>query len=355
MKRLAPVVVIVSASLAHAAEKPIGHLPLTGLNLAGAEFGEVGGAHGSAYRYPSTDEIDAVARRGFTVIRLPFLWERLQPKLNGEFDQAEAARLDDVVRAVRARKLAIILDLHNFARFRGDPIGSAAVPMHAFADVWRRLAARYRSQDGIIFGLMNEPHDMATETWADAAQAGIEAIRATGACNHILVPGNDWSGAHSWASGHAGAPNAQVMTRVRDPAHRMSFEFHQYLDADFSGRSPTCVSPDKVVAALSVATDWLKQRKATGFLGEIGAGSDPTCLAGLDAMLAHLDAHPKQWIGWTAWAAGAWWPKDYPLLLEPRGGADPPQLRVFEKWRGPARASASFARCEKHPRPGRGR
>lgn len=317
---------------------------LTGLNLAGAEFGDVGGEFGKAYRYPGDDEIADVARRGFTIIRLPFLWERLQPALSGPFDKNELARLTHVIDAARAKKLAIILNPHNYARWKDDVIGSTNVPVAAFADFWRRLAAIGNGRDGVIFGLMNEPHDMPTQDWARAAQAAIDAIRATGACNRILVPGNAWSGAHSWLSDSYGTPNAVAMAAIKDPIDKASFEFHQYLDADWSGRSATCRPPLEVVDALAVATRWLEERKATGFLGEIGAGNDPQCLAGLSAMLDHMDAHAHVWRGWTAWAAGAWWPKDYPLLLRATDGRDPPALALFTARRAvpdPAFVSAS--------------
>ena len=329
------------------------HPALSGVNLAGAEFGKPGGTYGKDYKYPADAEIDEVARRGFTIIRLPFLWERLQPTLSGAFDPDELKRLDAVVAHARAKRLAVILDPHNYAR-RGDTvIGSDGLPIAAFADFWRRLADRYRGQDGVIFGLMNEPHDMRTETWAQAAQAALDAIREAGACNRVLAPGNDWTGAHSWVSGSYGTPNAIAMASLRDPLNRTSFEFHQYLDADWSGRAKVCQPPAQVVAALATATQWLEANNATGFLGEIGAGTDPQCLAGLDAMLAHLDAHPKVWRGWTAWAAGDWWPADYPLLLRRVNGADTPQLAVLMKWRAPADHGFASASCR--PRPGQRR
>lgn len=325
---------------------------LTGLNLSGAEFGAIDGDYGTAYRYPGDDEIDDVARRGFTIIRLPFLWERLQPALGGELQVAERGRLDHVVTRALERKLAIILDVHNYARWRGEVVGSEQAPVVAFADLWRRLAERYRDRDGVIFGLMNEPHDMSTEAWASAAQAAVTAIREAGACNRILVPGNAWSGAHSWRSDAYGTPNAVAMARLDDPAKRMTFEFHQYLDANWSGSGATCRPPSEVVAALAVATEWLEEQHATGFLAEIGAGRDPRCIAGLTAMLAHLDAHTRVWRGWTAWAAGAWWPKDYPLLLRAEDGKDPPQFSTFTTWRAPAGKGFGAAACD---RPGRER
>lgn len=317
---------------------------LTGVNLAGAEFGDVGGMHGTAYRYPADEELDDLARRGFSVVRLPFRWERLQPRLNEGFDVVELERLDHVVAQAHARKVAVILDLHNYARWNDGVVGSESVPIPVFADVWARLAEHFRGQDGVVFGLMNEPHDMRTETWGKAAQAAVDAIRGAGACNRILVPGNAWTGAHSWRSGDYSMPNAVVMRRVTDPIGRSTFEFHQYLDSDWSGRAASCRPVGEVVAALAVATGWLEETGATGFLGEIGAGAGPQCLAGLSAMLDHVEAHPV-WRGWTAWAAGAWWPKDYPLLLRSDEGKDTPQLALFTGRRAPADKAFVSASC----------
>ena len=331
------------ASASHAKEEARRPM-MTGVNLAGAEFGEPGGAHGTGYRYPDDSEIDDIAKRGFTILRLPFLWERLQPVLSEALDAKEFERLDHVVTRSLDKKLAIILDLHNYARRGDDVIGSDSLPIAAFADVWRRLAERYKARDGVVFGLMNEPHDMKTEDWAKASQAAIDSIRATRACNRILVPGNAWTGAHSWRSNSYGTPNAIAMASVSDPAKRMTYEFHQYLDSDWSGRAPTCQRPSDVVAALAVATDWLRKEKATGFLGEIGAGADKQCLAGLSAMLAHLNANDV-WKGWTAWAAGAWWPQDYPLLLRTIDGKDTPQLAIFADWIAPPDPDFVVATC----------
>jgi hypothetical protein len=68
---------------------------LLGVNLAGAEFGtpnHVPGVFGTDYIYPTHTEIDYYAAKGMSVVRLPFLWERLQHSENGPLDGAELAR-----------------------------------------------------------------------------------------------------------------------------------------------------------------------------------------------------------------------------------------------------------------------
>ncbi|MCB1543043.1 MAG: glycoside hydrolase family 5 protein, partial [Rhodoblastus sp.] len=54
------------------------------------------------------------------------------------------------------------------------------------------------------------------------------------------------------------------------------------------------------------------------------------------AMLAHMADNADVWTGWAYWAAGAWWPKDYPLSIEPKDGEDRPQMKVLAKWIGRA-------------------
>ena len=69
------------------------------------------------------------------------------------------------------------------------------------------------------------------------AQSVTNAIRAIGARNRILVPGTDYSGAHSWVT----SGNAAQMATFLDPANNFAFDVHQYLDADSSGKEGTCV------------------------------------------------------------------------------------------------------------------
>lgn len=316
------------------AQVPPGRMPpAAGVNLAGGEFGKPPGRIDHDYHYPSDEELAWAAERRFVVIRMPFLWERVQPTLGGPLDGAEAAAIAAAVERARAHRLAVILDLHGYGRWNGRVLGSPELPISALADVWRRLARRFGDHDDVIFGMMNEPHDLPIAVWAEAAQTTIDAIRQTGTCNLILVPGANWTGAHSWKAEIAGVSNAAAMAGIRDSG-AMAFEFHQYLDQNWSGTHATCRRPEEVVAALAVATDWLRERKARGFLGEFGAGSGATCLAGLDAMAGHMSANADVWIGWTYWAAGAWWAPDYPLSIQPSEGVERPQMRALERWIG---------------------
>ncbi|MES2029805.1 MAG: cellulase family glycosylhydrolase [Pseudomonadota bacterium] len=57
-------------------------------------------------------------------------------------------------------------------------VGSAALADSAFADIWGRLAGHHASNSNVLFGLMNEPHDISPGQWTSSANAAVAAIRA---------------------------------------------------------------------------------------------------------------------------------------------------------------------------------
>ncbi|MCO6185305.1 glycoside hydrolase family 5 protein [Rhizobium sp. L1K21] len=297
-----------------------------GVNLAGAEFGDLGGTYGQNYIYPSKETIRYFADKGLNTIRLPFLWERLQPILGSDFDQDELKRLRETVDAARAEHLNIILDVHNYAYFAGSMIGSHSTTVADFADLWARLAKEFANQPDISFGLMNEPHDIEAETWLDASNQAIAAIRKTGAKNLVLVPGTIWTGAHSWFATTEVGNNAETMINIVDPGNNFAYEFHQYLDSNFSGTHDNCPRATDAVSALENVTAWLKENGKRGFLGEFGGSSDAACLKGMAAMVDYVNREKSVWLGWTYWAGGDWWPASEPLNIQPHDGKDRPQI-----------------------------
>ncbi|MGE4286742.1 MAG: cellulase family glycosylhydrolase [Phycisphaerae bacterium] len=303
-----------------------------GVNLSCAEFAgdKLPGEFNRHYTYPTEAEIDYYSGKGMNLFRLCFQWERIQPKAGEEFKADEFARLDKVVTWATAKDCFTILDPHNYARYYGKTIGADA-PEGCFADLWKRLAEKYKDNPKVIFGLINEPHDMPTELWLAQANEAIAAIRQTGAGNLILVPGNGWTGAWTWQKDWYGTPNAKVMLNVKDSANNFAYEVHQYLDEDGSGRSPDCVSKTIGSERLKEFTEWLRANNKRALLGEFGVAANETALAALDDITLYLESNSDTWIGWSYWAAGPWW-GDYMYSIEPAGGEDKPQMNVLEKY-----------------------
>jgi endoglucanase len=304
-----------------------------GVNVAGAEFGEknLPGTYNKDYIYPGQADIDIYAKARMNVIRLPFRWERLQQSLGAELNVEELARLKSTVDYAVGRGMSVILDPHNYGRY-GEGIIGKDVSITEFADFWAKLAAVYAQDERVILGLMNEPHDMpSTESWLEATNAAIAAIRKAGAKNLVLVPGNGWTGAHSWASTYYGTPNATVMKGVVDEGQNFAFELHQYFDSDSSGTTPTCVSATIGTERVTPATNWLRSNNFRGFLGEFNGGANDTCYQALDNLLTFIGQNSDVWMGWAVWAGGPWWGENI-LTVQPRAdGKDRPQMSVLKR------------------------
>lgn len=326
----------------NAAEGLSAEASMVGVNLAGGEFGRMPGVYGRDYVYPGAAQFDYCKAKGLTIVRLPFRWERLQPKLSAPLDEAELTRLDETVRSARDRGIKLLLDSHNYARYHDHVIGTPEVPNAAFADFWNRIAAHYRDEAAVFaYGLTNEPHDTGG-LWPAAAQAAIDGIRLVDRRHTISVCGDGWSGAHSWKS-----VNKDLL--LKDPANKLLYEAHQYFDRDHSGSyrqtyDDAGAGPDVGVKRLQPFVEWLQEHNARGFVGEFGVpDKDPRWLEVLDNFLAAMKANH---LGGTYWAAGPWW-GDYPQSVEPRQGKDRPQMEVLELYAGsrikPKDAKTSYA------------
>jgi endoglucanase len=304
---------------------------LRGVNIAGAEFGGYEGPYGESYIYPSDATLTWAASRQMTTIRLPFRWERLQPKLHSALNPAELARLKQTVAKAKQHDLTIILDPHNFAEYRDVKIGQGSVTVEAFADFWRKLGSEFSGDPRVLYLLMNEPEGVTATTWFKAAQAAILAIRGVGADNLVLVPGTIWTGASHWFDDQPGGSNAEIFKGIADPANNFAFDIHQYLDADFSGRNATCPRTGDALKALEAVTKWMRQYGYQAHLGEFGGTASHDCLDGLAQVAAYINDQSDIWIGWTAWAAGDWW-GDYALSLQPQDSIDTLQMTVLERF-----------------------
>jgi endoglucanase len=303
-----------------------------GINLAGAEFNpeRSSAIYGKDYIYPSAKDLKYYAHKGFSVVRLPYRWERLQPSLLGNLDQAELGRIKGFVASAQALDMRVILSPHNYGRYfvAGNEvlIGTPGVSIAAFADFSRKVAMAFAGNAGIYaLSLMNEPHDT-QGLWKQTAQAGLTAIRTVDRRRLVLVPGDGWSGAWSWRQN-----NDDLL--LDDPADRIMYEAHQYFDLDHSGTYKTDyvlsnASPDRGVELVRPFAEWLKLRRTRGIVTEFGVpGDDPRWMELTQRLLAYL---AQQNIPWTYWAGGPWW-GTYPLSAEPKNGVDAPIMSVLTK------------------------
>jgi endoglucanase len=247
----------------------------------------------------------------------------------------------------------------------GDTSDPAAATTEQFATFWGEVATRFKDNERVAFGIMNEPHDMATQLVFTNNQAAVTAIRTTGATNLVLIPGNNWSGGHSWTQNWGGdlLPNSEFMQGITDPVNNWVLDIHEYLDADYSGSSPACVNPYEVVMA--ELTAWLRTHRLKAMVTEFGGSASEECAGMLAGALRYLEEN-SEYVGWTAWAAGPLWGPYSPCCTgsAPLGSLEPGSraedgtaglyeavwLRTFEpnipetlQWEGPARSHVGGA------------
>ena len=305
-----------------------------GVNLAGAEFApdDPDATYGRNYIYPDAAVAQPFAAKGMSVVRVPITWERIQPWPQAMLSPIESDRLDKALDALTGFELAII-DVHNYAKYQGTRLANDEHSAALLADLWTRLAQRYRDRPNVAFGIMNEPNEIDPRVWRTIVDRVVLAIRGTGARNLILVPGANWTTAANWSGGGA-ASNAAAFAGFRDPAGNSAFEMHQYLDGNSGGSSDSCVARAVAIDRLRDATDWLRAQNARGFLGEFAAGTSPQCLDSLDGLLATMQANGDVWMGWTYWAGGPWWGDSWTSVQPDKDGKDKPQMAILERYVG---------------------
>lgn len=326
-RRLSVAARLLAASLClfgAAAEAQVRHKPtefIRGVNLAGGEFGsgKLPGTFNKHYVYPGRSYFDQAKALNMKAVRMPVRWERIQHNLYGSLDRKEMWRIDQRVKWAEERGMLLILDLHNYGKYHGTKVTDSSRVGYALPDVWRRIADRYDTRR-VAFNIMNEPYDMHSKDWAKWAQRVVLAIRNTGAKNLILVPGSHWSGAHSWQSKRDGWSNGDAFRSFYDPGNNFAYDMHQYLDRNSSGTSDYCVDSREAKRRIKVATDWLRKYDERAFLGEFGAATSSRCLESMKALLDAVERAPDAWIGWTYWAGGPWWGKDYRFRLDDNSG-----------------------------------
>lgn len=334
-------------------------IPYRGVNLAGGAFMD-DAKHLASNGYFLPGLMDAVLfiYKGMNIFRVPIAWEYLAKK-DGSFKADTAGlnyqlKLRNIVDDLTGKKALIILDLHNYMRYNPTNVsldyqntdpngpdvigsGSDAPTKENFAKLWKNIVSAYPGTN-IIYGIMNEPHDIAMQQLIDCQNSAVSAIREQEKADGILQPhlilidGNSWSGLHSWTTTTQYGCNADVYPQqIRDPMDNTAFDVHQYLDKNSSGGSPICIDYNDFTGQFNqywaTFTSWAREKKAKLFLGEFGIADNDNCKKDLKYLLDHVSQFPYKedsggFLGWTVWAAGKGWGGENILSIAPGGAAN---------------------------------
>jgi len=276
------------------------------------------GVFGKDYSFINKSGIDVyVDKNKANLFRVAFLLERMCPVSTGlgsTFDETHFGHYADAINYITTTKGAYaILDPHNYMRYNdpsqqpttGSVIGSGtsgAATTAQFGTFWGELATRFANNSKVIFGLMNEPHDMPTSLILANNQAAIDAIRKAGAKQLIIAPGNGYTGGHSWMDGSDSS--GATLYKIKDPLNNTAFDIHEYVDTDFSGTHQPCTN--LASTKLAPVTAWLKQYGFKAMITEFGVSPQASCDSYVTDIINYM-ANNDVYIGWTAWAAGPMW------------------------------------------------
>ncbi|MFC9396348.1 cellulase family glycosylhydrolase [Streptomyces sp. NPDC057027] len=288
---------------------------LLGVNRSGGEFMCVQG-HGFFDGPVDDASVQAIAGWKANTVRIPLneeCWlglDNIRPEYRGT-DYIAAVK--DLVAKVLAHGMTPVVELHwTHGQYTGNSAGCSDVyascqkPMpdaQYTPAFWTSVANTFKNDRRIVFDLFNEPYpDRATSTatqawscWRDGGacpgigyevagmQDLVDAVRATGARNLVLVPGLAYSNdLGQW-----------LAYRPTDPAGNLAAAWHVY---NFNAcADETCWSDTLAPVAAHVPL----------LAGEIG---ENTCgHAFIDRVMRWFDDRGLSYLGWTwnTWNCGS--------------------------------------------------
>ncbi len=302
-----------------------------GVNLAGAEYGEsTTDVYLTNYIYPNApgavNSFKYYQGKNLRLIRLPIRWEHIQKSLWGALDANEVTRLKSCISDANAYGLKIIVDVHNYARYKVNgtkQVVGRDFDKSALGDLWKRLANELKGYSNLwAYDLMNEPwgmgpndDDSATgqQLWFDVAQATINDIRTIDGSTRILVSGYQSSPAVNWVL------YSDRLKNLTDSANNLVYQAHQYYDSDLSGtysggsnydfQSQTGGDLDIGVKRMQPFIKWLRDNGKKGFYGEssIPGNNQSGWNEVFKRVLQQLKDNNDVVLGYTYWAGGPWW------------------------------------------------
>ncbi|KDQ55186.1 glycoside hydrolase family 5 protein [Jaapia argillacea MUCL 33604] len=293
-----------------------GKVKFVGVNIAGFDFGcGTDGSDTLTSIYPpltalggpdGAGQMQHFVSEGYNIFRLPVGWQYLvNNNLGGALDATNSGKYDQLVQACLATGAYCIIDIHNYARWNGGIIGQGGPTNAQFASLWSNIATKYKSQSKVVFGVMNEPHDVPDiNLWAGSVQAAVTAIRQAGATTQmILLPGNNWTSAQTFISNGSGAALLTV-TNPDGTTTNLIFDVHKYLDSDNSGTNAECVT-DNVSSSWQPLAAWLRSNGRQALNTETGGGNTASCVQYMCSQVAYMKQNSDVILGYVGWAAGA--------------------------------------------------
>ena len=219
--------------------------------------------------------LTTIRRGGFATVRVPTRWSAHAATTPPyEIDPAFLNRVAWVVDQSLAAGLMVVLNVHHYEEIFIDP----QLQRDRFLALWQQIATRFRDHpDGLVFEILNEPHDSLTpELWNDFLRDALAVIRQSNADRYVMLGTGEWGG-------------IGAMDRLQLPDDdRLIFTFHYYSPFAFTHQGAEWVSGSDAWLGTTWGTArdsaavrndfdavaaWAREHIVPVFLGEFGAYS----------------------------------------------------------------------------------
>lgn len=256
--------------------------------------------------------IQLVGEGGFTrSVRLPVRWSNhASTDASARIDPAFFARVESTVDKLLARGASVLLNIHHYRQFDGDPLdpGEAAVDPAVvdlrFLALWQQIAERFADRGpALMFEIYNEPHGRLEPLWNDLLSRALRVIRQRNPQRVVVVGPTEWNSANA------------LPRLVLPPDRYVALTVHHYEPFNFTHQGAAWVSPKKPVGVgccsaaqqslmlglLDLATADAQRRQRPMLVGEFGAYSQAPLaarVAYLRFMRQAMEARGLPWMYW---------------------------------------------------------
>ncbi|CAM3161820.1 glycoside hydrolase family 5 protein [Rariglobus hedericola] len=254
------------------------------------------------------------------VIRLPVkeeFWFGKGTKHNTRSDGGQSYRdlVDKAIALASSKGAYVVLDLHRYR-----------APRKEYLDFWTDAATRYKNNPAVLFDLLNEPHGITWQIWRDGGF--VEEKKKAGDEDAFLTPEEKLNNKHGFQSpGMQAMIDAVRATGAKNIVVIGGLDYAYDLSGVVNGFALTDKSGNGIMYASHVypwKKGWQKKlldaaAKHPILLGEVGADANKMkfipanaqedAATWVPAMLGLIQKHRLNWTGW------AFHPKASPRML----------------------------------------
>ncbi|MCD6289334.1 MAG: glycoside hydrolase family 5 protein [Anaerolineae bacterium] len=218
-----------------------------------------------------------IREAGFDMVRIPIRWSA--HAASGEpytVDERFFRRVDWAIDQALGQGLKVVINVHHYDELTRDPEGQH----DRFLAIWRQIAERYADDPpGLVFELLNEPHDRLTAPlWNDLLVDALQIVRESNPDRWVVIGPVRWNSVSALPGLKLPQDDRHLIVTVH---YYSPFHFtHQgaewvpgsgaWLGTTWKG---TPAERSAVERDLDKAATWARSHGCPLFLGEFGAYS----------------------------------------------------------------------------------